>query len=90
MIIFIYESLHWFAYRTNFCQYINDYWGKLSWPHLSTRYDFMSFLGDLYELSECVFSNVLLEKMIYRKIHICNLYIHHELYGDVALIFAMQ
>ena len=89
MIIFIYESLHWFAYRTNFCQYINDYWGKLSWPHLSTRYDFMSFLGDLYELSECVFSNVLLEKMIYRKIHICNLYIHHELYEDVSPNIAM-
>ena len=44
----------------------------------------ISNLCGLRELSEYDSSKLLLEKMIYHKNHICDLYIHHELYEDVS------
>ena len=47
-------------------------------------------LCGLHELCECVFSNVLLEKMICHKIHNCNLCGLHELYECVSSIFLLE
>ena len=44
----------------------------------------------LYELWGCVSSYNGLGQMICHKIHICNLYIHHELYGGVSPIYLNQ
>ena len=47
----------------------------------------MAFMNCVY-LYDCL--SFLKQKMIYHKIHICNLYIHHELYGGVSPIYLIE
>ena len=44
----------------------------------------------IYLLFWCASSNYSIEKIIYHKFHICDLYVHYEMYGDVSPMLVMQ